>query len=48
MCGSKVLFALVLFRTPRSFLRHFLNFLKATKIAIESFKNNFVMRKYRN
>ena len=40
MCDSEVLFALVLLRAPRNFLRHFLNLLKATKIAIESFKNN--------
>ena len=47
MCDLEVLFAMVLLRAP-SFLRHFLNLLKATKIAIESFKNNSMMRNCRN
>ena len=48
MCGFKVLFALVFFRTPRSFLGYFLDFPEATKIAIESLNNNSVMRKRGN
>jgi len=45
MCGFEVLFALMLLRAPRSFLRYFLDFLEATKIAIES---DSVMRKRGN
>jgi len=48
MCNSEVFFALVLLKASRNFLRHFLNLPKATKIAIENFKNNFVMRKCGN
>ena len=40
MRDSEVLFALLLLRAPRNFLRHFLNLPKTMKIAIESFKNS--------
>jgi len=48
MCGFEVLFALMFFRAPRSFLRYFLDFPEATKIMIESLNNDSVMHKCGN